>query len=370
VISTVAERNGKPAATPAKPSKIDQLRERYEWLDHLVRAATGYTERHGDHYAAAITFFTVLAIVPLIMVAFAVAGYVLFLRPDLLLALREAIGTNLPAGLTETVDPIIDQAIAARTTVGVIGLLFALYAGIGWMTNLREALSEQWSQRREQPNMIRRLLSDLLGLLSLGAALVVSFGITALASGFARAALELLGVENSPVAQVMLKVLAILLALVANWLIFLWVIAKLPREPVHWGAAAKAAVFGAVGFEVLKQGMTIYLEIITRSPSGAVFGSILGLLIFIYLVSRLLLFVTAWAATARENERLAEPEPPPAPPPAVIKPEVVVHRGPDGRTAAGLVGVGALVGAALGGRVRSALRPGRERSTRNHVQDE
>ncbi len=347
----MAESDGKAA----KPSKIDEFRQRYAWLDHMVRAAERYTERHGDHYAGAITFFTVLSIVPLIMVAFAVAGYVLFQDPELLLSLREAIGTNLPSGLAETVDPIIDQAIAARTAVGIIGLLGALYAGIGWMTSLREALSEQWHQRREPPGLVRRVMTDLLSLVTLGLALVISLGITGLAGGFARVVLEFLGMGDTPVAEVLLRVVGMLLSLVANWLIFLWVIAKLPRERVSWRAAAKAAVLGAIGFEVLKQGFTIYLGLISASPSGAVFGSALGLLIFIYLVSRLVLFATAWAATAPENQRYEVPEPEPAPAPAVIRPEIVVRRGPDGPTAAGLVGVGALVGAAFGGRIRTAL---------------
>jgi len=52
---------------------LQRLRARHEWLDHLLRAATRYTERHGNHYAAAITFFSVLSLVPLMMIAFAAA---------------------------------------------------------------------------------------------------------------------------------------------------------------------------------------------------------------------------------------------------------------------------------------------------------
>ena len=56
--------------TPDQPSKFEQLREKYPWLDHMVRAGARYTDRHGDHYAAAITYFSVLALVPLLMIAF------------------------------------------------------------------------------------------------------------------------------------------------------------------------------------------------------------------------------------------------------------------------------------------------------------
>ena len=57
--------------------------------------------------------------------------------------------------------------------------------------------------------------------------------------------------------------------------------------------------------------MTFYLASITNTPSGAVFGSLLGLLVFINFVSRFILFVTAWAATAKGVEKEARPDPGP-----------------------------------------------------------
>ena len=146
-----------------------------------------------------------------------------------------------------------------RGTVGFVGLLGALYSGIGWMSNLREALSEQWAQVPETPTLVKRLLFDLLALLGLGVALVGSFAITGSASGFAETVLELVGLAEQGWAKFLLGLLGVLLGLAANWLIFLWVIARLPREHATLRSAARAALLGAVGFEVLKQVMTFYL---------------------------------------------------------------------------------------------------------------
>jgi membrane protein len=323
----------------ATPSKLDQLRARYPWLDHLVRAGARYTDHHGDHYAAAITFFSILSMVPLLMIAFAVAGYVLFFNPSLLDEIRQAINAALPPSLAATINPIIDQAIAQRNTVAGFGLLTALYSGIGWMTNLREALSEQWAQSPEPPALPKRLLFDLSALFGLGIALVGSFAITGLASGFAATVLDFVGLGDQGWAQFLLGLLGVVLGLVANFLVFLWVIARLPRQHTPIRSAVKAALLGAVGFEILKQIMTFYLSLVTNSPSGVVFGSLLGLLVFVNFVSRFILFVTAWAATAAGVEK---EESVPVPVPAVIRPEVVVRSGPDGATTAGLLGAGAL----------------------------
>ena len=95
-----------------KPTKLEQLRARYSWLDHLVRAGARYTDHHGDHYAAAITFFSILSLVPLLMIAFAVAGFILRAQPELLEQLKTAITTAVPGGLGDTLTQVIDQAIA------------------------------------------------------------------------------------------------------------------------------------------------------------------------------------------------------------------------------------------------------------------
>ncbi len=338
------EVRAKAAAEPDAPSKFQQLRDRYEWLDHVVRAGARYTERHGDHYAAAVTYFSVLSLVPLLMIAFAVAGFVLRSQPALLDQLRQSITTAVPGGLGETLNKTVGQAIDSAGTVGVLGLVGALYSGIGWMSNLRDALSEQWAQVPEPPPILKKTLFDLLTLLGLGVALAGSFAITGLANGFATTVLGLLGFSEQGWATFLLGLLGFVLGIAANWLIFLWVIARLPREHTTLRSAAKAAVLGAVGFEVLKQIMTVYLRTITESPTGALFGSFIGLLVFVFFASRFILFVTAWAATAKENEQEAPIE---VPGPAVIRSEVTVRSGPTGGTAAGLLGVGALGGAAV-----------------------
>lgn len=318
-----------------------RLRARHEWLDHLVRAGARYTDRHGDHYAAAVTYFSVLSLVPLLMIGTAVAGFVLASQPALLEELREGITSAAPGSLGEMLDSVMLDAVKEAGAVGAFGLLGALYSGVGWMSSLREALSEQWGQVPQPPMIVKRLIFDLLTLLGLGLAIAGSFAISGLASGFAAAVLEFVGLADEAWARVLLGVLGFLLGLFANWLIFLWVIARLPREHATLRSAARAALMGALGFEVLKQVMIIYLSTVTGSASGRIFGPFIGLLVFVFFASRFVLFVTAWAATSRENERDL---PARVPGPAIIKSEVNVRSGPSGGVAAGLLGVGVLAG--------------------------
>jgi membrane protein len=327
-----------------KESFLTRQRRKRPWLDHLVRAGEAYTERYGNHYAAAITYFSVLSLFPLLMIAFAIAGFVLVGNAALLQEMKSGITEAVPSGLGETINKVVDEAIDSRSTVGVIGLLAALYSGLGWMSNLRDALTAQWGQEYKQRPFLTTTLKDLLALLGLGLALGISFGLSAVGGGLGSWLLGLVGLDDDAWALFLLRVGTIVLALAANWLVFLWVLSRLPRESVSVRSAVKGAIAAAIGFEVLKQVFTIYLASVTTSPSGQLFGPIIGLLLFANFVSRFLLFITAWTATAREN---LVKEPPAPPPPAVISPQTVVRKGPDARSAAGLVGVGAVLGLLL-----------------------
>lgn len=324
----------------AEPTRFEQLREQYPWFDHLVRAGARYTEKHGDHYAGAITYFSILALVPIIMVAFAAAGYVLLGNPTLLDQLRAAITEAAPPGLAETLTPIIGQAIESRNAVGIIGLVGALYTGLSWMGQLREALSEQWDQRGAKPGFVSMYLGDLLAMVLLALALVVSFAITAIGSGLSSTILDAVGLGDVVWAQVLLRIVTLAVTLAANWLVFILVLARLPREKVTMRSAVRAGLFGAIGFVVLQQVGSIYLSSVTNSPTGAAFGPIIGILVFVNLISRLVLFTTAWAATLKENERAELSEPAPV----VVRPAVTVGRRPGPGTAAGLLGAGAVLG--------------------------
>ena len=86
-------------------ARMKELQERHEWLAHLSRAAIRYVEQRGNHFAAAITFFSILTAVPLLMIAFAAAGYVLSFNPALLTELENSIATSVPVSTSSPVPP-------------------------------------------------------------------------------------------------------------------------------------------------------------------------------------------------------------------------------------------------------------------------
>lgn len=336
------------------PSFLERQRAARPWLDHLVRAAKRYKEQMGDYYAGGITYFSVLALVPILMVAFAIAGFVLAGNPSMLADLQDSVAEGAPGGLGETLNETIDSAIASRSAVGVIGLLGAAYAGLGWMAKLRDGLTAMWERQRESDGFVKTKLSDGINLLGLGLAIVVSIGVSALSSGpIMDWIVDFLHLDAIPGIGIVLRVVSVLLAVGATWAIFTWIIARLPREPVAFKSAAKAGLLGAVVFEIFKQVAAVYLTAVTSGPAGAAFGPIIGLLVFIFTSCRMLLFATAWAATTEESMALAFVPPPD---PAIISPRIQVHERPSARRSAALVGVGAATALGLGAFARKSSK--------------
>lgn len=336
------------------PSFLEKQRAARPWLDHLVRAGGRFQAQKGDYYAAGITYFSVLALIPLLMVAFAVAGFVLAGHPEYLQSIQEQITKNVPGSMGDTINTLIESAINSRAGVGVVGLLGAAYAGLGWMANVREALTAMWESTHESKGFVRTKLGDAGALVGLALALILSLGMSALSSGpVIRQVLKLLNLENITGVGVGIRIVSIALSMVASWAVFAWVISRLPREPVAFRSAARAAVIAAVVFEVFKQVGAIYLEMVTSGPAGVAFGPIIGLLVFVFTASRMLLFCTAWAATTEESLAMAFVPPPD---PAVISPRIVISDGASPSRAAALIATGAVAGLGLSGLLRNRSR--------------
>lgn len=330
---------------PAKAGVFDRLRSRYGWIDHVIRAYQRFDERNGGFFAAGLTYYTIFALFPLLMVGFAVFGFVLARKPQLLSTIDDHIRSQVNGALGNQLQELMNSAIDARTSVGVIGLITAVWAGLGWISHLRQALTEMWwDEPIESPGFVRNKLSDLLAMMGTFAIIVATVALTTFGHAAPMAALlKWLGIPQFVVFDWLFWLISILIATVVSWLLFTWMIARLPREKVRFVDSMRAGLIAAIGFEVFKQVASIYLRTVLHSPAGAAFGPVLGLMVFAYITAYLVLFCTAWAATASNDPR-SQTVVPPAP--AIIAPRVQMDEGLSARqtlTAIGLGAFGALV---------------------------
>lgn len=311
---------------PAKPGIFARLRARFGWLDHVVRAYQRFDGRNGSFFAAGLTYYTIFALFPLLMVSFAVVGFMLSRDPPLLGTIDKHIRSSVTGALGQQLIDLMNSAIDARASIGAIGLVTAAWGGLSWMSHLRAAMTEMWwVQHLDSPGFVRNKLSDLFAMLGTFVVIVATLALSALGSAAPmRAILRWLGIPDFSVFGVIFRLISIVVSLLVSWMLFSWMIGRLPRQKVNLAGSMRAGLLAAIGFELFKQVASIYLRAVLRSPAGATFGPVLGLMVFSYVTAYLVLFAAAWAATASTDPR-DTPVAPPAP--AIIAPRVQVDEG-------------------------------------------
>jgi membrane protein len=275
------------------------LLERRPGLQHIVHAWKLLQENNGNQYAAAITYFSFLALFPLLLLAVAVTGFVLHANPAAQETLFANITANVPGELGTTLKESISTAIKARTSVGIVGLAGVLLTGLGWIGNLRAAIDAVWGRRPPQRNFFMSKLMNLLVLAGLGLGILVSLGLTVVGTSLTDQLLRAVNLDGVAGVHYLVKVLGIALAVAGDMLIFWWLLVRLPDMSVPRKVGLQGALLAAVGFEVLKIVGTFTIAKTANSATAGPFAGVLAVLIWIQLVARFLLFCAAWTATCR-----------------------------------------------------------------------
>lgn len=275
---------------------------------HVMRSAKRFGNRLGNQFAGAVTYFSVLAMVPILMFAFAIAGMTLTeIRPDLLDGLKDGIEGLLQGAPDEVADQvmgIIDDAIQNWRAIGLVGLASLAYAGSGWIRNLKSAVRAQFRPAFDmsvnKANIVVETLKNLLILLTLLIAVAVTFGVASLATAATGAIIDLVGLSGFPGIAFLTRLVSFLISLTTGWLLFLFLFRVLPEIKPKGRALLIGALLGSAALSVLQYFTGALVGSFLTNPAAALFGPVIVLMLFFNLFARLTLFVAAWIATANQ----------------------------------------------------------------------
>lgn len=273
------------------------MKRRSPVLRHVVDSWQLLTQNNGGQYAAAITYFSFLALFPLLLLAVAITGFVLHAHPAAQQSLLDHVTHNVPGDLGRRLSSSIDTAIKQRTGVGLIGLFGVLLTGLGWIGNLRGAIDAVWGERPPQQNFVIAKLRNLVVLVGLGLGVLLSLALTVVGTGVTDQLVRGMGLQHVTGIHAVVTVLGILLGVVGDVIVLAWLFIQLPAAKVPRRAGLRGALLGAVGIEILKIIGTYTITKTAHSPTAGPFAGIVAVLIWIQLVARYLLFCTAWIAT-------------------------------------------------------------------------
>ena len=279
------------------------------WVAHMLRAVARFNNRLGTQFGAAITYFSVLALVPILLFAFAVLGFVLtVLRPDLIdnivSAFSDALGTLDATTRKQLVDEST-RTLSNWRAVGIAALLAAIYSGAGWMGNLKNALRAQWRPdfdlQEAQGNIVKKTVINLVTLLGLIVLIAVTFALASLSTALADDVLAWLGLTEIGWLGPLLRIVPILFSIGAGWVLFMYLFTVLPEDRQPWPVVRRGALMGAIGLGILQYSTGLLFNLFSENRAAAIFGPVIVLMLFFNIFASLILFVAAWIATATQD---------------------------------------------------------------------
>jgi membrane protein len=286
---------------------IEGLRARF---DHPARAWRHYSARDGSMLAAAVTYFAFLSLFPLLALSFATVGLAAHYLPHAQQALDAVLQGLLPGMVGDEPNQISLTAIqdAAGAAAG-IGALTMLYAGLSWISEMRDALAAMFEVESSRAPALGRAkvlaflaaqARDAVALTAIGLILLVSVGISGGLLNFLRHLGRVIGV-NDDLGFVM-PVLLVAAGVATGTVLFFAMFKLLAAPTVADRALWSGALVGALGFELLKQASTWLLGVTAQQPAFQAFGIALILLVWISYFSRVLLYAASWAAVRERTK--------------------------------------------------------------------
>lgn len=285
------------------------------WVAHLLRALVRFGNRLGAQFAAAITYFSVLALVPILLFAFAVAGFLLtVLFPEMINTVVDQVAGALGSLDDATKQKIVDvvaNALSNWKGVGLVALLSAIYSGAGWMGNLKNAVRAQWREdfdlQETQGNIVKKILVNLATLLGLLVMIAITFGLASISTALSGTILDLLGLSDIGWLGPVFTFVPIVFSVGAGWVLFMYLYTVLPEDREPWPVVRRGALMGAVGLGVLQYATGFLFRAFAHNAAAAIFGPVIVLMLFFNVFAKLILFVAAWIATAH-HDAVPEPE--------------------------------------------------------------
>lgn len=259
----------------------DRWQKRHAWLAFPYAVGKRFSSDQAGNLAALIAYYAFFSIFPLLLVFVTVLGFALHGHPQLE---ERVLGSALGQF------PIIGGRVGAQlhglhgSVLGLtVGLLGALWGGLGVANSAQNALNTVWGVPREdRPGALARTLRSLLVLLVGGAGILVTTVVNGLSTG-SRADGVTVGLA--------LRLAAGVIGLLANTALFTAGFIVLTARDIGirevWPGALLAAVFWQL-LELLG-GYFVAHALAGASQTYGTFALVIGLLSWFYLQAQLTL---------------------------------------------------------------------------------
>ncbi len=260
-------------------SRVDAFQRRHPVLGFPIAVVYKFFDDQGPYLAAIMTYYSFIAIFPLMLIATSILGF--FLQDDL--ELQERL---LDTALGQF--PIIgDQlgrpgAITGSASAIIIGSVAALYGSLGVGQSTQNAANVAWGvPRNSRPNpFLMRLRS--LAVLGIGGAGILLVAIVQSVVDNP----HLVGLESLPDLGLLTRLVGFLI----TWAIFVFVFKLISLRRASWRSVLPGTLFCALGWQGLQVAGDAYVSnVLARASSmNQTFALVLGLLALLFVLTSII----------------------------------------------------------------------------------
>src|SRR6201995_4937280 len=211
--------------------RFDDYQQKRKWLALPVAVIKKFGDDQGGNSATLVAWYGFFSLFPLLLVFATILGYVLAGDPSTRQSVEHSVQSQCPAiGSALPLKSISGSAFALA-----VGVLTALWAGLGVTTVSQTALDTVWAvPYKNRPNFIKSRLRGL--------GLLVFLGVLFLASTVAS------GAVSAGFGGALAKVVGYLVSLAVNFVLFfaayrLMSASYIPGRDLRWGSAVAAVLW-------------------------------------------------------------------------------------------------------------------------------
>ena len=244
----------------------------------VLRSGRDFFADSGTQWAAAVAYYALLSLFPLLLAVVSIAAYVVN-EEEVIAQINERLGNFLPSG-SDQVTSIVHGAIEARGPVGLISVVTLLWTGTRVFSALTKSLNAAFDV--DDPyGFLRRFLVDALMLCTIGGLFLVATG--------ASFVLELLA-RYGPLGAIW-GIARLALAAAFLLLAFVLLYRFVPRRRPSWQAAAIGGVVATALFLIARPLFLFYVERFGQyNLIYGSFGIVILLILWAWIVSLITLF--------------------------------------------------------------------------------
>ena len=254
----------------------------------------GWKEDNASRLAAALAYYTIFSLAPLLVIAIALAGLI-WQRDAVQAQVLNQIGGLVGEQGGTFVADLLDSAShpAQGIAATIIGIITLLFGALGVFNELHNALNTVWEVKEEKTQGLWQSIKKVIVNRFLSFTMILGIGFMLLVSLVVSTGISALGTWVSsilPFHELVLQVINLVLSIGIITILFALIFKFLPDADIAWRDVWVGAFVTAVLFSIGKTLIGLYLGSSAVATSFGAAGSLVVLLLWIYYSAQILFF--------------------------------------------------------------------------------